>query len=71
MLPPVQKLGSDATAAGDRHREQSEWPRSAAEEAALAATKMPGVRISPLGPSKDNPNAIFQVGDVFGFSFYI
>ena len=42
LLPPVQKLGSDATAAGDRQREQSEWPRSAAEEAALAATKMPG-----------------------------
>lgn len=27
--------------------------------------------ITPLRPSKDNPNAIFQVGDVFGFSISI
>ena len=27
--------------------------------------------IIPLGPNKDNPNAIFQVGDVFGFSISI
>ena len=30
-------------------------------------SKMPGVRVSPLGPNNDNPNYIIQVGNVFGF----
>ena len=32
--------------------------------------KRPLVRIQSLGPNKDNPNCIFQVGDAFGFFFF-
>ena len=30
-------------------------------------SKMPGVRVSPLGPNNDNLNYIVQVGNVIGF----
>ena len=33
----------------------------------LLSQGLPGVRVSPLGPNNDNPNAIIQVGNVFGF----
>ena len=38
----VARWGSEPTAAGGGNREASEWPRSADEEAAPSATKMPG-----------------------------
>ena len=38
----VVKLGSDGSAAGGGESDLSEWPRSADEEAAVSATKMPG-----------------------------
>jgi len=35
-------MGSEATAAGGGRKEASEWQRSADDEAALSARKMPG-----------------------------
>ena len=46
------KMGSDGSAAGGRRRDQSEWQRSAADEAALAARKMPGTATG-LGGNED------------------
>ena len=40
--PGVAQLGSEVTAAGGGIREPSEWQRSADDEAAQSARKMPG-----------------------------
>ena len=39
---PAGVMGSDANAAGGRYSEQSEWPRSTAEEGASSPTMMSG-----------------------------
>ena len=54
---------------------QMKWSENGAKQAEiiqkifqyLFGSKMPGVRVSPLGPNNDNPNYIIQVGNVFGF----
>ena len=45
-------------------------PAAPGQEAYLVqafGSKMPGVRVSPLGPNNDNLNYIVQVGNVIGF----
>ena len=44
LLPPVQKLGSDPTAAGGGMREGSEWQRSAGDEGVLSPRTFAGHR---------------------------
>ena len=42
-------VGSEGSAASGGESDLSEWPRSADEEAALAATKMPGTATGGIG----------------------
>ena len=49
-------------------RNHRKWPETYRKNLVQPfGSKMPGVRVSPLGPNNDNPNYIIQVGNVFGF----
>ena len=63
------------TALSKSDGKQIKWSRNDAKQAKimrkifqyLFGSKMPGVRVSPLGPNNDNLNYIVQAGNVIGF----